>query len=129
VIPAVSPAIRICWGRATPDTTRADVQVYGSAELCPFAITKLHSVKLFAALSAPEADQAERGALRGDFVWVDDPHPEEAAVDAVWVSIDVPDNRMARFERRSDQRLGYREFLLPSRITNLHRAQRVQPPE
>ena len=85
-------------------------------------------MKLFTPLSAAEADQAERGVLRGDFVWVDSPRTDEATEDTVWVSIDMPDNRMARFERRSDPRLGYREFLLPSRITNLHRALRVQRP-
>jgi hypothetical protein len=85
-------------------------------------------MKLFTALSIAEADQAERGALRGDFIWVDNPDPETAAEDAVWMAIEVPDNRMAKFEKRSGPRLGYREFLLPSRITNLHQAQRVQPP-
>lgn len=85
-------------------------------------------MKLFTPLSIDEADLAERGALRGDFVWVDRPAPETAAAGVVWVAIEVPDNRMAKFEKRSGAELGYREFLLPSRMTNLHRAQRVQPP-
>jgi hypothetical protein len=85
-------------------------------------------VKLFIPLSTAEADQAERGALRGDFVWVDNPDAGDAADEVVWVTIDVPDNRVHRFEKRSDRRLGYREFLLPARITNLHRAERVQLP-
>ncbi len=85
-------------------------------------------MRVFASLSALEADQAERGALRGDFVWVDNPQPGDAAENSVWIAIDVPDNRMAKFERRSNARADSREFLLPSRITNLHRAQRVQLP-
>lgn len=85
-------------------------------------------MKLFTPLSIAEAEQAERGALRGDFVWVDKPDPDQTAEDVVWVAIDVPDNRMPKFEKRSDRRLGYREFLLPARITNLHRAQRVKLP-
>jgi hypothetical protein len=88
----------------------------------------LGPVKLFTPLSASEANEAERGALRGDFVWVDNPLPDETAEDAVWVTIDVPDNRMAKFEKRSNTPRAYREFLLPSRITNLHQAQRVQLP-
>lgn len=85
-------------------------------------------MKLFTLLSDAEAEQAERGNLRGDFLWVDNPLAEKAAHDAVWVTIEMPDNRMARFETRSDAGLAYREFRLPSRITNLHRAQRVQLP-
>ncbi len=85
-------------------------------------------MKLFTSLSSAEAEQAERGALRGDFVWVDNPDPREAAEDAVWITIDVPDKRMPRFEKRTDVRPGRREFLLPSRITNLHRAERAQLP-
>ena len=85
-------------------------------------------MKLFASLSAAEADMAGRGVLRGDFVWVDNPDPETADADSVWVAIDMPDNRMARFERLPGPRLDHREFLLPARITNLHRAQRVQLP-
>jgi hypothetical protein len=85
-------------------------------------------VKLFIRLSTAEADQAERGALRGDFVWVDNPDPNDAADDVVWMAIDVPDNRVHRFEKRSDRPRGYREFLLPARITNLHRAERIQLP-
>ena len=76
-------------------------------------------MRLFAPLSEAEADQAEHGSLRGDHVWVDNPRPKEAATDAVWVSIEIPDNRMAKFEKQPEPRLGYREFLLPSRITNL----------
>ncbi len=83
-------------------------------------------MKIFASMSAAEADQAGRGALRGDFVWVDSPSPGKAGEDSVWVAIDMQDNRMARFERRRDA--PHREFLIPARITNLHRAQRVQPP-
>lgn len=85
-------------------------------------------MRLFTPLSAAEADQAEHGALRGDFVWVDNPQAREAAADTVWVSIDIPENRMARWEKRQDTPVGYREFLLPSRITNLHRTERVQLP-
>jgi hypothetical protein len=85
-------------------------------------------LKLFTSLSSAEADQAERGRLRGDFVWVDDPGAAQAAADAIWVAIDVPNNRMGKFEKRSDRSVGYREYLLPARITNLHRAERVQPP-
>jgi hypothetical protein len=85
-------------------------------------------MRLFTPLSAAEADQAARGVLRGDFVWVDNPRPDEADDDSVWVSIDVPDNRLAKFEKRLDPQPGYREFLLPSRITNLHQARRVQLP-
>ena len=85
-------------------------------------------MKLFTLLSTAEADQADRGVLRGDRIWVDNPDVSQAADHMVWVTIDVPDNRMAKFERRSDPRPGRREFLLPSRITNLHGAQRVQLP-
>jgi hypothetical protein len=84
-------------------------------------------MKLFASLTAAQADEAERGTLRGDFVWVDDPGPAGAAEDAVWVSIEVPDNRTGKYEQRSDRPLGYRRFMLPARMTNLHRAQRVSP--
>ncbi len=90
--------------------------------------SNLRQMKLFTSLPATAADQAERGMLRGDFVWVDNPQRDEATEDSVWVAIEVPDNRMARFEQRLDPQLGYRAFLLPSRITNLHRPQRVQPP-
>jgi hypothetical protein len=85
-------------------------------------------VNLYASMSAAEADRAEHGALRGDFVWAEEPRPDEAAADTVWVSIDVPDKRLHRFERRDDARRGYREFLLPARITNLHRARRITLP-
>jgi hypothetical protein len=85
-------------------------------------------MRLFTPLSAAEADRAEQGVLRGDLVWVDSPQPDDADADSVWVSIEVPDNRMAKFETRVDSQLGYREFLLPARITNLHRAERVQLP-
>jgi hypothetical protein len=85
-------------------------------------------MKLFACLTAGEADQAERGALRGDFVWVDRPQPDQAVEGSVWLTIEVPENRMSRFEQRLGPRAGHRAFLLPSRITNLHRPERVQPP-
>lgn len=85
-------------------------------------------MKLFTALSAAAAEQAERGMLRGDFLWVDHPQAHDAAADSVWVAIEMPDNRMARFEKLSGPQTGHREFLLPSRITNLHRPQRVQLP-
>jgi hypothetical protein len=85
-------------------------------------------MKLFTPLSADHADQAERGALRGDLVWFDKPEAAKASEDAVWMSIEVPDNRMARFEKRLGPQVGHREFLLPSRITNLHKVQRIQPP-
>lgn len=87
-----------------------------------------HAMRLFASLSADEADQAVRGVLRGDFSWVNAPVRDEAEEDAVWVSIEMPDVRLARFETDADPRLGYREFLIPSRITNLHQAERVQAP-
>jgi hypothetical protein len=87
-------------------------------------------MRLFTSLSDAEADQAERGALYGDFrVWVDHPQPGAATEDAIWVAIDVPDNRLGKFEKRQGSRPGYREFVLPTRMTNLHRAQRVQPSE
>lgn len=79
-------------------------------------------------MSEAEADQAERGMLRDDLVWVDKPRPERASADAIWVSIEMPDVRMARFEKDSDPRLGHREFRIPARITNLHQAERVQLP-
>lgn len=85
-------------------------------------------MKLFARLSAAEAAEAERGALRADVVWFDSPQPGGAADDSVWVTIDVQENRMARFERRIDPKLGHREFLVPARITNLHRPEPVEPP-
>ena len=85
-------------------------------------------MKLFTLLSEAEADQAERGALDDGFVWVDNPQPAEPREGAVWVSIEMPDVRMHRFEKDLDPRLGYREFLIPARITNLHQAQRVQLP-
>ena len=82
-------------------------------------------MRLFTPLSAEEADQAMRGVLRGDFTWVDDPAHAEAEEGAVWVSIEMPDVRLARFETDADPQRGSREFLIPSRITNLHRAERV----
>lgn len=85
------------------------------------------SLRLFTPLSAEEAEQAVRGALRGNFVWVDNPVPDDAE-DAVWVAIEVPDVRLARFESHPDPERAHREFLIPSRITNLHRAERVQLP-
>lgn len=91
---------------------------------------KLGPVRLFTPLSAAQADQAERGALYGDFlVWVDHPQPGAAAEGAIWVEIEVPDTRLGKFEKRQGPQLGYREFVLPTRMTNLHRAQRVQLPE
>jgi hypothetical protein len=78
-------------------------------------------------VSEVEADQAERGALYGEFIWVDRAQPTGAVDGAVWITIDVPDNRLPKFETRSDSQLGYRQFRLPSRLTNLHPAQRVQP--
>jgi len=86
------------------------------------------AMKLFTALSADEADQIMRGVLRGDVAWVSDPVRDEAEEDAVWVSIEMADVRLARFETEADPHLGYRKFLIPSRITNLHRAERVRPP-
>jgi hypothetical protein len=83
-------------------------------------------VRLFTPLSDAEADQAERGALYGEFLWFDRPRVGEAGEDAVWVAIDVPDNRVHRFETRSDEGRAYREFRLPTRVTNLHQAQRVE---
>ena len=85
-------------------------------------------MRLFTSLSAEEADQAIRGVLRGEFSWVSSPVRDEAEAGAVWVSIEMPDVRLARFETDADPQLGYREFLIPSRITNLHRAERVQVP-
>ncbi len=79
---------------------------------------------LFAPLSEIDAGAAERGALYGQFVWLDRVRPDEARDDAVWVAIDVPDNRLHRFETQSPR--GHREFLLPSRVTNLHTAHRVE---
>jgi hypothetical protein len=87
-------------------------------------------VRLFTPLSDTQAGQAERGALYGEFfVWVDAPQPRAAPDDAIWVAIDVPDNRLGKFEKRQDARPGYREFVLPTRMTNLHRAERVQLPD
>ena len=86
-------------------------------------------MRVFARLSAAEADQAERGALRGEFVWVDNPQTWESDEASAWVAIDVPDNRMGKFERRVGSRVDRREFLLPARMTNLHRAERVLPPD
>lgn len=80
-------------------------------------------------MSPAEADQAERGALYGEFVWVDQPQRDAAEPEATWVTIEMPDIRMHRFEIRSDSARGYREFRLPSRVSNLHRAQRVDLPE
>lgn len=88
----------------------------------------MNQVKLFTSLSAAEADQAEHGTLRGDFVWVEHPEPEAGAEHLVWVSIEMPDNRLAKFERRPDRQRARREFLLPARVTNLHQAQRVELP-
>jgi hypothetical protein len=85
-------------------------------------------MKLFAPLSEAEADEAERGVLRGDFVWFDTQRPQAAPVDAVWVAIEMPDNRVPRFERRLEPGLAHREFLLPARITNLHQPRRVPLP-
>lgn len=85
-------------------------------------------MRLFTPLTEAQAEQAERGVLRDDAVWVDNPQPEAAAADAVWVSIEMPDVRMARFEKDSDPQLSRREFRIPARITNLHRAERVQLP-
>jgi hypothetical protein len=84
-------------------------------------------MRLFTPMSDAEADQAERGALYGEFIWADKPQPEAAAPGMIWVTIDMPDIRMHRFEIRADSARGYREFLLPSRVTNLHQAQRVDP--
>jgi len=78
-------------------------------------------------MSAAQADQAERGALYGEFIWVDNPQPDDVAPDAVWVAIDMPDIRMHRFEIRTELERGFREFLLPSRVSNLQAAQRVNP--
>jgi hypothetical protein len=85
-------------------------------------------VRLFTPLSASEADQAARGNLRGEFLWVDKPEASDASADAVWMSIDVPDKRLHRFETREVRRPGCRQFLLPARVTNLHQAQRTQLP-
>lgn len=86
-------------------------------------------VRLFTPLTDAQADQAERGALYGDsFVWVDDPQRVKAEQGSIWVAIDVPDTRLGKFEQRQGPQLGYREFVLPVRMTNLHRAERVQLP-
>lgn len=87
-------------------------------------------MRLFTSLTAAEAEQAERGALYGEFfVWLDRPQPGAATADAIWVAIDVPDNRLGKFEKRQNARPGVREFVLPTRMTNLHRAERVQLPD
>lgn len=88
-------------------------------------------MRLFTLLSEAQAEQAERGALYGEFfVWLDHPQPGAAATGGTsWVAIEVPDNRLGKFEKRQGPEFGYREFVLPTRITNLHRAERVQLPD
>lgn len=86
------------------------------------------ALRIFTPLSAADAESATRGTLRGDSVWFDAPVPQEADPDAVWVGIDMPGNRMARFERPVQPGAGHREFLLPARIINLYRPQVVRPP-
>jgi hypothetical protein len=81
-------------------------------------------MKVFASMSEGEAEQAVGGVLRDDQLWTQAPHPDEAPADAVWVSIEMPDVRMARYE--TDPVHGHRQFLIPARVTNLHQAQRVQ---
>ncbi len=86
-------------------------------------------MRLFTLLSDDQADQALRGTLYGEFLWVDDPRAGSTATDAVLVAIDVPDNRLPKFETRSDPQRSYREFRLPTRLTNLHQAERVERPD
>ncbi len=84
-------------------------------------------MRLFTRLSAAEAEQAMRGTLRGDLLWFDSPALDEAGP-GVWVAIDMPDVRLARFESHADPGRGHREFLIPSRVTNLLPAEPAQLP-
>jgi hypothetical protein len=70
---------------------------------------------LYTPLSADEAERAIDGLgfPDGEFFFVDNPDPDEAQDDAVWIVIEVPDRDAAAFELDTDQLSGYREFAFP----------------
>lgn len=84
-------------------------------------------MKLYTPLSADEAERATSGLgfPDGEFFFVDNPDPDEADDDAVWVVIEIPDERALPFERPTATELGYREFALPASVAGEFRATRA----
>ena len=69
-------------------------------------------VRLFTPVSAEEADRLERGVpLDGPLYWSDQPVPEEATDDAIWMVMTIPYEDLADAnEQPVHPGLGYREF-------------------
>jgi hypothetical protein len=76
------------------------------------------ALRLFTPLTAEEADAATRGLgfPDGVFYFDDIPEPDEAEEDAVWVSIDVDEARVAGYEVDRPPELGYREWAIPGTV-------------
>lgn len=79
-------------------------------------------MRLFTPLSADDAPLAisGEGLPDADLWWVDQPQPQEADPDAVWVAIDVPEQAVTEYEHQVPRELGYREFVLPSSLIDRH---------
>jgi hypothetical protein len=75
-------------------------------------------VELYRPLSSEEVERLERGEGFGEtaYYFVDKPDPDEAAADAVWVIIEIPEEDALPFEDPSATDRGYREFALPGQL-------------
>jgi hypothetical protein len=82
---------------------------------------------LFTPLSAKDANRAVKGLdLRnGPYYFVDRPNVDEAAADADWIVIDVPEAEVSAFESAVAMGLGYREFVIPGDVVRRFRARRA----
>jgi hypothetical protein len=84
-------------------------------------------VRLFTPVSAEEADRLERGVpLDGPLYWTDQPVPEEAADDAIWMVMTIPYEDLADAnEQPVHPGLGYREFELPPALSAVFPVERL----
>jgi hypothetical protein len=84
-------------------------------------------VKLYTPLALDEAARLDRGEGFGEatFYFVDRPDPDEAADDAVWIVIEIPEERALPYEDPSAVERGYREFALPGQLASQFPARRA----
>jgi hypothetical protein len=82
---------------------------------------------LYTPLSIADAERAIAGLGFPDteFFFVDNPDPDEAQEDAVWVVLEVPDGEAGPFEQDTAAELGYREFALPGSVASRFPARRA----
>jgi hypothetical protein len=86
-------------------------------------------LRLFTPVSAEEADRLERGVpLDGPLYWTDQPVPEEAADDAIWMVMTIPYEDLADAKKQPvHPGLGYREFELPPALSAVLPVERLGP--